>query len=395
MAGRALVQGLLSMIVFLVRAAIFPLAWLWAMGIAKRHEDTDRNARKKVGAGIVIGLVAAVAVGGLLYDFQEGARAGMYDTLEGRLAQVYGENAFNDQSVNIEAKTKQVDAIGKNLIIAQDAFAAAVAADNATAMDAEMAKVIDLSAALDLAKRDLTAAQTYVDRLGEEHRFFEAIHTFIINQDDAGLTAAVNQRATVSQPDAVLGPALLEAEKARDSAHKTFDEATNTLLALDLMAQAGITVDPAERQAAESAVAAAQASYDDNVTKAQNALAAANAAGFELPVPKEVYNSEDIVGKTLRRIDTKSDAESDMAGIMYFLLFPGLIGVFYAPLFVALGSVMANAWEPSASVGYKKYPGLSLGLFLFFGAFGWPALLFSAWGFWDIDVRSKEGQISL
>lgn len=395
MAGRALVQGIQSMIVFLVRAAIFPLTWLWAMALAKRHEDTDPNARKKVGAAIIVGLIAAVAIGGLLYNFQEDSRAGMYDTLETRLAQVYGENAFNDQTVTIAAKTTQVEAIGKNLKIAEDAFAAAVAAGNSTAVDAEMAKVIDLSAALDLAERDLAAAQTYTERLGEEHRFYGAIHTFIVNQDDTGLTAAVHQRSTASQPDGNLVPALLAAEKDRDGKHKTLDEAANDVLRLDLMQQAGMPVDAADREAADAALNKAQNEFPAARIAAQDALAAARAAGFELPVPKEVYNSEDITGRTSTWIDVKTDAESDMAGIMFFLLFPGVIGVFYAPLFVALGSVMANAWEPSSSVGYKKYPGLSLGLFLFFGAFGWPALLFSAWGFWDIDVRSRDGQISL
>ncbi len=388
-------QGIQAMIVFLVRAVIFPLAWVWAMGIAKRHEDTDPAARKKVAAGIVIGLVAAAGVGYLLYDFQEDARTGMYETMESRLAQVYGENAYNDQSVNIQAKTTQVEAIGKNLVIAQDNLAVALAADNMTAYEGEMTKVIDLSAALDLAERDLAAATVYHARLGEEHRFFEAIHTFIINKDDAGLREAVAQRFSISQPDAVFSPALLDAEKARDAAHKALDEATNAVLALDLMAQAGMPVDAADRDAADAALAKAQQDYQPAVDAAQNALNAAVAAGYELPVPKDVYNSESLPGRTDFWLDVKDNAEADMAQVMVLLLFPGVIGVFYAPLFVSLGSVMANAWEPSSSVGYKKYPGLSLALFLFLGAFGWPALLFSAWGFWDIDVRSKEGQIAL
>ncbi len=388
-------QGIQAMIVFLVRAVIFPLAWVWAMGIAKRHEDTDPAARKKVAAGIVIGLVAAAGVGYLLYDFQEDARVGMYESMESRLAQVYGENAYNDQSVNILAKTTQVEAIGKNLVIAQDNLAVALAADNMTAYEIEMTKVVDLSAALDLAERDLAAATVYHARLGEEHRFFEAIHTFIVNQDDAGLRQIVGQRAAISQPDDVYAPALLDAEKARDAAHKALDEATNAVLALDLMEQAGMPVDAADRDAAEAALAKAQQDYQPAVDAAQDALNAAVAAGYELPVPKGVYDGEGLPGRTNFWLNVKDDAEADMAQVMVLLLFPGVIGVFYAPLFVSLGNVMANAWEPSSSVGYKKYPGLSLALFLFFGAFGWPALLFSAWGFWDIDVRSKEGQIAL
>ncbi len=388
-------QGIQAMIVFLVRAAVFPLAWLWAMGVAKRHEDTDSNARMKVGAAIVVGLVAAAGVGYLLYDFQEGARVGMYDTMEGRLAQVYGENAFNDQTVNIQAKTTQVGVLTTNVGLANDALSAALAAGNTTAYEIEMTKVVDLSLSLSLAQRELAAAQTYADRLGEEHRFFEAIHVFIVNQDDAGLTNAVNQRVAASQPDAVLGPALLDDEKARDAAHKTLDEAANEVLRLDLMAQGGMAVDQADRDAADAALNAAQNAYADARFQAQQSLAAANAAGFETPVPSTVHDSSDLAPRTSRLLSIKTDAEGDMAGIMFFLLFPGVIGVFYAPVFIALGSVMANAWEPSSSVGYKKYPGLSLALFLFLGAFGWPALLFSAWGFWDIDVRSKEGQISL
>ncbi len=395
MQGRALVQGIQAMIVFLVRAAIFPLAWVWAMGIAKRHEDTDPAARKKVAASIVAGLVLAAGVGYLLYDFQEDARTGMYDTFEGRMAQVYGENAYNDQTVNIVAKTTQVGAIGKNLVIAQEAFDAAVIAGNATAMEAEMTKVVDLTAALDLAERDLAAAQTYQARLQQEHAFFQSIHIHVVNQDDAALRNAVQQRFAASQPDAVLAPALLDAEKARDAAHKALDEAAVAVLALDLMEQAGMAVDPAERQEAEAALNQAQNDFPAARIDAQEALAALQDAGIEEPVPSDVYDSEKLPSRTDYWLAVKDDAEADMQQVMVFLLFPGVIGVFYAPIMVALGNVMANAWEPSSSVGYKKYPGLSLGLFLFFGAFGWPALLFSAWGFWDIDVRSKEGQIAL
>lgn len=96
-----------------------------------------------------------------------------------------------------------------------------------------------------------------------------------------------------------------------------------------------------------------------------------------------------------RAFEIKDKAEADMATWMNFLLLPGLIGAFFAPLSMAAGNVLKNAWEPSETVGYKPYPGASMGWFLLLGAFGVPALFFAAWAFWDMDVRSTEGQISL
>ncbi len=91
----------------------------------------------------------------------------------------------------------------------------------------------------------------------------------------------------------------------------------------------------------------------------------------------------------------KDDAVADFWQAMYWILIPGLIGVFYGPLVVALGRIYKQGFVPSESIGYKPYPGTSMGLFLLLGGFGVPALFFAAWAFKDLDQRLAEGQFSL
>lgn len=107
------------------------------------------------------------------------------------------------------------------------------------------------------------------------------------------------------------------------------------------------------------------------------------------------YEFDGMDRRAARAFEVKDDAVQDMRAVMLWVLYPGVVGVLFAPLAIALGSVLRSAWEPSETVGFKPYPGTALGLFLLMGAFGVPALFFAAWGFWDMDVRSTTGQISL
>ncbi len=91
----------------------------------------------------------------------------------------------------------------------------------------------------------------------------------------------------------------------------------------------------------------------------------------------------------------KDDAVSDLDGFLWWMLYPSLVGAFFAPLAFALGSILHQGWEPSDSVGFKPYPSQSAGWFLLLGAFGVPSLFFAAWVFADIEGRALEGQIHL
>ncbi len=107
------------------------------------------------------------------------------------------------------------------------------------------------------------------------------------------------------------------------------------------------------------------------------------------------FDYTDMDKRTDRAFGIKDKAVSDMSQTYLLLVYPGLIGLFYAPLVFALGNVLRRAWEPSDSVGFKPYPAGGMGFFLLLGAFGVPALFFAAWTFMDMEGRSREGQIAL
>ena len=288
MRGQAVADGARAYGTFLLRTLLFPLVWMWALAVARRHRDTDPRAVAKVGTAIAVGVVLAVGVTGLLWAFQQDARAGMYDALDGRLAQAVGEGEYQDQLSTIQAAEAQLDILEMNL-------------ENAKAT-------------------------------GDE----ENATVFRANMEAANATRAeATARKAELEPAHALYGRVSEAVRAQDDGR-----------ARDLIAGAD-------------------------------------------------YDYPGMDARAERAFQVKDDAVQDMRAVMVWLLYPGVVGVLFAPLAIALGSVLRTAWEPSETVGFKPYPGMSLGLFLLMGAFGVPALFFAAWGFWDMDVRSTTGQISL
>jgi hypothetical protein len=91
----------------------------------------------------------------------------------------------------------------------------------------------------------------------------------------------------------------------------------------------------------------------------------------------------------------KAEALESFKGVMVYLVYPGLVGVFYAPIVFAVGSSLRGNFSGSATVGFKPYPSGAAGLFLLLGAFGIPAALFAAWTLKDMADRTAEGQIAL
>jgi hypothetical protein len=119
--------------------------------------------------------------------------------------------------------------------------------------------------------------------------------------------------------------------------------------------------------------------------------AALAAAPFEYKDPKEHEMQE----SAAHALEIKQKAVSDMRSFMLWFAYPSVVGMFYAPLAFALGSILARSFVPSETVGFKPYPGGAAGWFLLFGAFGAPSLPFAAWVFLDAENRSVEGQIAL
>lgn len=108
-----------------------------------------------------------------------------------------------------------------------------------------------------------------------------------------------------------------------------------------------------------------------------------------LSSPKDIHANTDAA------FAVKDQSVQDMRGWLLFMLWPSLIGAFFAPLAFALGSILKAAFVPSDTVGFKPYPGGAAGFFLLFGAFGLPSIPFAAWTFMDAEQRSIEGQIAL
>ncbi len=247
MEGRTVLGGLGRYFGWLVAVAVFPIAWAKAMGVAKRHQDTDPRSTAKVGIGIALGVL--LLAGGIYYgvDFHGDNIHGMYESLDNRLAIALGNNAYNEA------------------VDAGDQERAAELAGN----------------------RDL----------------YERVSVAVLAHDDARAKQLIEDRGDVDYPN--------------------LDERAATAF------------------------------------------------------------------------DIKDDAVRQFNLQMNLLVFPGFVGLLYAPLVFTLGNVLKHAYEQSETVGFKVYPGASAGWFLLLGAFGIPALPFAAWVMKDISERSVEGQIAL
>ena len=316
MRGRAFLKGVKAYGLFLIRTVLFPLLWVWAFSLARKHRDTDPNGARKVGTAIVLGIVLAASVFALLASFQADSKAGMYDALDVRLTKNVGESEYQVQE------------------------SAIVAADG---------QIVVLEAKLEEAKA-LAANET-------------ALASKAAASGDSEKAATHEARASNHEANAIVFQASIEdVQQARTDALLLRSQLEpNHLLYLAL-----------------KPVVAAQ---DD--------------AGAKRLIATASFEYENMDAGSARSFEIKDKALADMNTVMVGLLYPGIMGVFFAPLAFATGSILRNAWEPSETVGFKPYPGKALGLFLLMGAFGFPSLLFAAWGFLDMQMRSETGQISL
>lgn len=101
------------------------------------------------------------------------------------------------------------------------------------------------------------------------------------------------------------------------------------------------------------------------------------------------------VAGSMNHFDKKDQTMDDMNSMLAWFVYPGLIGVLWAPVAFAAGHVLKTTYVPSETIGFKPYPGGAAALFLLFGAFGVPALFFAAWVNQDFADRTEIGQISL
>lgn len=172
MSGDGPRRGLKSYLATLVATVLFPLLWLQALKLARRHQGDDPRARAKVVLAMGLGLVFLVGGAYVLVGFQADAKAGMYDSLEDRLAVAVGESAYQDGLSAIEAANNALPKIEANL---------ANATDDAKRAELEKARDDTLTAR--------NKAQATVTLLTPNHDLFGRIQQAVADQDDAAIRA--------------------------------------------------------------------------------------------------------------------------------------------------------------------------------------------------------------
>jgi hypothetical protein len=290
MTGKGLLMGLKSYVGALLTVLLFPIFWLRALKLARRHQDADPRGAAKVGIAILLAI--AILAGGafVLIGFQSGAQHTMYtSSLQKRVSVAVGNSTWSEESAKVLAADTALPVIERNLA-------------NATATN-NTAKAAELQKALDDTRKARAEAAAKVILYAPNHDLFERLVPAIADEDDARI---------------------------------------RSMMAQDPLA------DPADMD-----------------THVDDALA------------------------------LKDRAVSDMHLSMWLFVWPSLAGAFLAPVVFAVGSILGKAFEPSDTVGFKKYPGAAAGWFLLFGAFGVPSIPFAAWTYLDFEARSREGQIAL
>lgn len=174
MSGDAPRRGLKSYLATLVATIVFPLLWLQALGLARRHASDDPRARAKVLVAIVLGVLIALGGAYKLVEFQQGATTGMYTSLEGRLAKAIGESEYQDSLAAIDAANNALPKIEANLANATD--------------DAKRA---ELEAARDATLKARSDAQAKVTLLTPNHELFGRLQQAVADQDDAAIRSLV------------------------------------------------------------------------------------------------------------------------------------------------------------------------------------------------------------
>ena len=185
-------RGLKTYLATLVATVLFPVLWMQALRMARRHADADPRARAKVlaaiAASIAIGLVGAF----LVLGFLAGATAGLYKSLDDRLAAASGESEYQEQLTIISTATTALPTVGANLAKAQSDLANRTAingtepsAANPASMEKARANVTKLQETQVQMQADLATATARRDELADNHEQYLRVQDATADQDDA------------------------------------------------------------------------------------------------------------------------------------------------------------------------------------------------------------------
>jgi hypothetical protein len=159
----------------LVATILFPLLWMQALAFARRNAEADPRARAKVLVAIAASVVIAAAGFLAISGFLGGAKAGMYDSMDTRLATAVGESEYQDQISIIGVNEQAIPIVEFNIGNTTDA-----------------AKKATLQETLDKLKADLATAQARKAELEDNHAQYLLISAAVKDQDDARIHQLVD-----------------------------------------------------------------------------------------------------------------------------------------------------------------------------------------------------------
>ena len=179
MTGKGLWNGLKSYTGALLTVILFPIFWMRAMRLARRHGDADPRGAAKVGLAIVVSL--AILLGGafMLLTFQQKAEHTMYTkSLDQRVAIAVGESTYQENVAAVTAADGAIPIIERNLA-------------NATASGDE-AKEAELSKALNDTREARNQAQANVELYSPNHDLYLRLVPAIRDEDDARIRSMLD-----------------------------------------------------------------------------------------------------------------------------------------------------------------------------------------------------------
>jgi hypothetical protein len=193
MNGKAPASGLKGYLGALVATLLFPLAWVRSMALARRHVDVDPRGPAKVAAAIVVGVVLVAGGIFVLFGFQDNAKAGMYDSMETRVAAAVGETTYQDNVATIDAADNAIPVIERNLVNATAAAERMAQDGSTTAAEQEKANKTrdDLATALKKTRDQRTHSERNVTTFAPNHALFLRLQPLIEDQDDSAIRAEV------------------------------------------------------------------------------------------------------------------------------------------------------------------------------------------------------------
>jgi hypothetical protein len=339
----SLVAQIWSGYVLLGTLVLLAVGWGVVRRLAARNRPSDSRAGAKAAAALAFSLLLGVGGFAALASFEASSETGIHQTFVKALNQTVGEGDYLDNHKTAQSKPKAIGILEGKLENATAALQSAPSPANRDARD-------QLWKALNDTRKDLATAVLNVNLLTPNHQVWLQVYPLL-----AAGTDAKDEQAHAILLD-VLDPATVTKHLPADVACKRDPDTGLCIL-----------------NNGQPTPAAIQHSYRDLHTLS------------DVPVSDGVPEA----------FAHKQGFRTQMQDMMGWFVYPGVTGLFLAPFAFAGGSILNSAHEPSATVGFKPYPGKAAGLFLLLGAFGVLAIPFAAWVLRDLSKRSKEGQISL